>query len=85
MKRKEAGRQQLEDFLERKEREKAGRREQNLESQKRTREEIRKLNDVAGWSKVAANVPLKQGEHPGSKDTTRMREAIINKKSDESK
>lgn len=32
MKRKEAGRQQLEDFLERKEREKAGRREQNLES-----------------------------------------------------
>lgn len=32
-----------------------------------------KLNETAGWKKVAANVPLKQGEHPGSKDTTRMR------------
>lgn len=34
---------------------------------------------------MGANVALKQGEHPGKKDVNRMREAIINKKSDESK
>lgn len=31
------------------------------------------MNNTAGWRKVAANVPLKQGEHPSQKDTNRMR------------
>ena len=29
-----------------------------------------------------ANVPLKQGEHPGSKDVNRMRESLLHKRED---
>ena len=43
---------------------------------------MKKLTEDAGWRKVAANVALKQGEHPGKKDIGRMRESIINKKND---
>ena len=42
------------------------------------------MSEGTGWSKVAANVALKQGEHPGKKNINRMRESIINKKNDES-
>ena len=47
------------------------------------KEDMQELNNVAGWKKVGANVPLKQGENPSTKDTNRMREAIVNKKNDE--
>ena len=47
------------------------------------KEERSELNKTAGWKKVGANVPLKQGDNPSKKDTNRMREAIVNKKNDE--
>ncbi|KAM3127527.1 hypothetical protein pb186bvf_020365 [Paramecium bursaria] len=34
------------------------------------------------WDKVAANIALKDGEYPGQKDVTKMRQAILNKKID---
>lgn len=48
-------------------------------------EAIKKTANQQGsrnWKKVAENVQLKQSENQGKKDITRMREAIINKKSD---
>lgn len=51
----------------------AERKQENIEKEKKLIERNAKLSEEAGWKKVAANVPLKQGEHKGVKDTTRMR------------
>lgn len=34
---------------------------------------------------MVANIVLKDGEYPGSKDVTKMRQAILNKRADVSK
>ncbi|CAD8080457.1 unnamed protein product [Paramecium sonneborni] len=34
------------------------------------------------WDKVASNISLKDGEYPGEKDVTKMRQAILNKRKD---
>ncbi len=44
---------------------------------------MKNMTVEAGWRKVASNIPLKQGEHTGTKDIGRMRESIINKRNDE--
>ena len=68
--------------MDKKEDEKAQRKRENAEKEQRSREERKTLNEGAGGKKVAENVALKQGEHPGQKEVTRMRESIINKKND---
>eukprot|EP01017_Pseudomicrothorax_dubius_P040090 TRINITY_DN622_c0_g1_i3.p1 TRINITY_DN622_c0_g1~~TRINITY_DN622_c0_g1_i3.p1 ORF type:complete len:126 (-),score=44.49 TRINITY_DN622_c0_g1_i3:216-593(-) len=37
------------------------------------------------WEKVAGNITLKEGDYPGSKEVSRMRQAILAKKADLSK
>lgn len=85
MKRKEKGQRELDEFLEKKEAEKEQRKRDNIEKEAKLREENKKLCEQSGWHKVAINVALKQGEHPGKKEIHRMREAIINKRNDELK
>ncbi|CAD8081863.1 unnamed protein product [Paramecium sonneborni] len=34
------------------------------------------------WDKVASNIELKDGQYPGGKDVTKMRQAILNKRKD---
>ncbi|KAL4450959.1 hypothetical protein ABPG74_021281 [Tetrahymena malaccensis] len=34
------------------------------------------------WDKITSNISLKASEYPGAKDVTRMKESILNKKSD---
>ncbi|CAD8084786.1 unnamed protein product [Paramecium sonneborni] len=34
------------------------------------------------WDQIASNIALKDGEYPGQKDVTKMRQAILNKRSD---
>ncbi|CAD8156459.1 unnamed protein product [Paramecium octaurelia] len=34
------------------------------------------------WEQIASNIALKDGEYPGQKDVTKMRQAILNKRSD---
>ncbi|CAD8086080.1 unnamed protein product [Paramecium sonneborni] len=34
------------------------------------------------WDQIASNIALKDGEYPGQKDVTKMRQAILNKKID---
>jgi hypothetical protein len=58
------------------------RRKDNIEKEAKLKQEYTQLNEQAGWRKVSANVPLKQGEHPGKKPVIRMRESIINKRND---
>lgn len=48
-----------------------------LESKKKEEGKI-----VNPWEKITRNIALKAGEYPGKADVTRMREAIVNKKSD---
>ena len=60
------------------------RKQENQEKEKQLKEEREKLNTEAGWKKVAMNIAIKQGEHPGKKEVNRMRESILNKRSDES-
>lgn len=71
-----------EEFQDKKDEETVARKRQNRAKQD---EAIRKIANEQGsknWKKVAENVQLKQSENQGKKDITRMREAIINKKSD---
>ena len=37
------------------------------------------------WDKIVANIALKEGEYPGTKDVTRFRQSLQNKKIDASK
>ena len=37
------------------------------------------------WDKIVGNIALKEGEYPGTKDVTRFRQALQNKKIDASK
>jgi hypothetical protein len=37
----------------------------------------------AGWKKVITNINVRQGEHKGTKEINRMREAILHKREDE--
>jgi len=37
------------------------------------------------WDKIVANIATKEGEYPGTKDVTRFRQALINKKMDAAK
>ncbi len=64
----------------RKEKEKDERVKENLKKEEDLKEELSKLNVEANWSKVVRNVNLKQGEHKGTKDINRMREAILHKR-----
>ncbi|CAD8177327.1 unnamed protein product [Paramecium pentaurelia] len=34
------------------------------------------------WDQIASNIALKDGEYPGQKDVTKMRQAILNKRND---
>ncbi|CAD8078927.1 unnamed protein product [Paramecium sonneborni] len=34
------------------------------------------------WDQISSNIALKDGEYPGQKDVTKMRQAILNKRSD---
>ena len=40
------------------------------------KEDMQELNNVAGWKKVSANVPLKQEDNRSRKDTTRMNNGL---------
>lgn len=68
--------------MDKKEEEKAERKRNNSEREQRNKEESKTVRQGTGWKKVAGNIALKQGEHPGQKDVGRMRESIINKKND---
>ena len=37
------------------------------------------------WDKIVDNIALKEGEYPGTKDVTRFRQSLQNKKIDASK
>ncbi|CAD8075461.1 unnamed protein product [Paramecium primaurelia] len=48
-------------------------------------QELRSLNKSQyknSWDQIAQNVALKDGEYPGEKDVTKMRQAILNKRKD---
>lgn len=47
--------------------------EENIRDEERKLNEFKKLNEEAGWKKVVASINLKQGEHKGKKDISRMR------------
>lgn len=82
-KRREEGKRQLEEYLGRKEEEKVQRAQDNLRKEVESKEELAKLNVEAGWKKVMININVRQGEHKGSKDTNRMREAILHRREDD--
>lgn len=44
-------------------------------------EEQQAMEDSDGnpWAKVCANIALKEGDYPGSRDVNQMRAAIVNK------
>eukprot|EP01016_Furgasonia_blochmanni_P026227 TRINITY_DN2794_c0_g1_i6.p1 TRINITY_DN2794_c0_g1~~TRINITY_DN2794_c0_g1_i6.p1 ORF type:complete len:218 (+),score=72.26 TRINITY_DN2794_c0_g1_i6:76-729(+) len=46
--------------------------------------EGKKNNNVYknSWDKIVGNVGIKESEYPGTKDVTRMRQALLNKKND---
>ena len=39
---------------------------------------LRWVNQAQSWSKVLNNIPLKDGDYPGTKNVTRMKTAIQN-------
>jgi hypothetical protein len=45
-----------------------------------SKEELAKLNVEAGWRKVITNINVRQGEHKGKKDISRMREAVLHRR-----
>jgi len=40
---------------------------------------------VAGWKKVISSINVRAGEHKGTKDIGRMREAILHRREDDSR
>jgi hypothetical protein len=82
-KRREEGKRQLDEYLGKKEEEKLQRSQDNLRKEVESKEDLAKLNVEAGWKKVITNVNVRQGEHKSSKDTNRMREAILHRREDD--
>ena len=72
----------MEQFRDQKEEEKRQRASDNLKKEEQLREDLKKLTQEAGWTKVISNISLKQGERKGTKDINRMRESIMHKRED---
>jgi hypothetical protein len=73
----------LEEFLARKEQEKAERAAENIRKEAISKEELAKLNVEAGWRKVITNINVRAGEHKGTKEISRMRESILHRREDD--
>jgi hypothetical protein len=73
----------LEEYLARKEEERAGRAAENVRKEAISKEELAKLNVEAGWRKVISNINVRAGEHKGKKEIGRMRESILHRREDD--
>jgi len=68
-------------------------REQNIQKKKQINKDNQQIqNDAKGeddyknpWDKIVANIAVKEGEYPGTKDVTRFRQSLQNKKIDAGK
>jgi len=68
-------------------------REQNIEKKKQINRQNQELQDDAHaedeykspWEKVVANIAVKEGEYPGTKDVSRFRQSLLNRKTDAAK
>ena len=56
---------------------------ENVRREAESKEEYSRVNVEAGWKKVIQNINVRQGERKGSKDTNRMREAILHRREDD--
>jgi len=53
-----------------------------VQKEDRLRQQYNKLKVEEGWFKVISSVNVRQGEHKGKKDISRMREAILHRRED---
>jgi len=67
-------------------------REQNIQKKKQINKDNQDIQNNAQeedfknpWDKIVANIAVKEGEYPGTKDVTRFRQSLQNKKIDASK
>jgi len=68
--------------------------EDNKKLIEKRKQENRQQNEITkdggvtyknSWDKITANVALKDGEYPGTKDVSKFRQALLNKRSDAGK
>ncbi|CAD8073925.1 unnamed protein product [Paramecium sonneborni] len=77
------GQEFLKEFKKQQEAEIQQRRNQNKQKQEIWCENQKNHNEYKNsWDQILSNIALKDGEYPGQKDVTKMRQAIINKRSD---
>lgn len=80
---KEKAKLQIKEFMDKKMKEAEGRKGKNLKDQESQLKDKKSLNEGKNpWEKVLANVELKSENYLGTKDVTRMRQAMISRKND---
>ncbi|CAD8168729.1 unnamed protein product [Paramecium octaurelia] len=78
---KQKGQEFLQEFKKQQEMEILQRRGQNQQKQEILNENQKHHNQYKNsWDQIASNIALKDGEYPGVKDVTKMRQAILNKR-----
>ncbi|CAD8171647.1 unnamed protein product [Paramecium pentaurelia] len=77
------GQEFLQEFKKQQENEITQRKNQNKQKQEIQIENNNNHNQYKNsWDQIASNIALKDGEYPGEKDVTQMRQAILNKRRD---
>ncbi|CAK77544.1 unnamed protein product (macronuclear) [Paramecium tetraurelia] len=80
---KQKGLEFFQEFKKQQEMEITQRRSQNKQQQEIWNENQKNRNQYKNsWDQIASNIALKDGEYPGEKDVTKMRQAILNKRID---
>ncbi|CAD8160715.1 unnamed protein product [Paramecium pentaurelia] len=80
---KQKAQEYLQEFKKQQDADIAQKRSQNKQKQEIWLENNKNHNQYKNsWDQIAQNIALKDGEYPGQKDVTKMRQAILNKRSD---
>ncbi|CAK71905.1 unnamed protein product (macronuclear) [Paramecium tetraurelia] len=80
---KQKAQEYLQVFKKQQEADIAQKRSQNKQKQEIWLENLKNhYQNKNSWEQIASNIALRDGEYPGQKDVTQMRQAILNKRSD---